>query len=209
MLPAAIRSCEAKLVQDLESVFTARKEMTLEHEAWTSCWAFHLSADMGNEEGLSPLHCAALAGSTACTRLLLDAKADPQQAASDGRCSVYWVTTLLLARLCIGPYLHRLDLCGECCQAPLVGAKEALLPTILCRSARTTAQLCNNEVIMRLAGCPMTSCQRRAPRCARCSELQRLPKKALRLQSCLPGHSQGQKPLRYDDLNEQQCFYLD
>ena len=51
---------------------------------------------MGSEEGLTPLHCAALAGSAACARLLLDAKADPQLAAADGRCSIQWNATAAL-----------------------------------------------------------------------------------------------------------------
>ena len=41
--------------------------------------------DVENPEGLSPLHCAALADSMSCAKLLLGAKADPALASSDGR----------------------------------------------------------------------------------------------------------------------------
>ncbi len=44
-----------------------------------------LCADVENLERLSPLHCAALADSTSCAKLLLDAKADLALASSDGR----------------------------------------------------------------------------------------------------------------------------
>lgn len=44
---------------------------------------------MDNLEALSPLHCAALAGSGPCAKLLLDAKADPALAASDNRYSPF------------------------------------------------------------------------------------------------------------------------
>ncbi|BDA45387.1 probable serine/threonine-protein phosphatase 6 regulatory ankyrin at N-terminal half [Coccomyxa sp. Obi] len=41
--------------------------------------------DVENPERLLPLHCAALADSMSCAKLLLDAKADPALASSDGR----------------------------------------------------------------------------------------------------------------------------
>ncbi|EIE20348.1 hypothetical protein COCSUDRAFT_83548 [Coccomyxa subellipsoidea C-169] len=55
-----------------------------------SCVTYLLSCnvpvnDVDNPEALSPLHCAALADSVPCAKLLLGAKADPALAASDGR----------------------------------------------------------------------------------------------------------------------------
>lgn len=42
-------------------------------------------ADADNVEALTPLHCAALAGFTACAQRLLDAGADRAAAAADSR----------------------------------------------------------------------------------------------------------------------------
>lgn len=47
---------------------------------------------MDNEEGLSPLHCTALADSSACAKLLLNAGADLALLTADGR----WSALLLL-----------------------------------------------------------------------------------------------------------------
>ena len=44
-----------------------------------------MPADAENEEGLTPLHCAAIGNSAECVQLLLDAKADRNVADHEGR----------------------------------------------------------------------------------------------------------------------------
>jgi len=72
-----------------------------------------------NVEGLSPLHCAALADSVPCAKLLLDAKADPALAAFDERYSPLSKLRLVDFELaCMISYITGLlTACGRCALA--------------------------------------------------------------------------------------------